>query len=172
MVISQLLLRPWSFELRDVAMEYFIMPNISVLRKRAADRVTKVLALSQLRWQRRKSFRIWSGLSESNRHLNLGKVRFSHLKDAGTAALIESLMTPNWEIMENNNSSSESVSEAWEAGNKNLKTLELVLWEAPLLSPPNPRNVSGTLREAKQECPQPSFQSRIRSAENPQSRDV
>src|SRR5689334_12801288 len=27
------------------------------------------------RWQRRKSFRIWSGLSESNRHLNLGKVR-------------------------------------------------------------------------------------------------
>jgi hypothetical protein len=27
--------------------------------------------------------------------------------------------------MENNNSSSESVSEAWEARNKNLKTLEL-----------------------------------------------
>src|SRR5882762_1327118 len=25
------------------------------------------------RWQRRKTFRIWSGLSESNRHLNLGK---------------------------------------------------------------------------------------------------
>src|SRR6266513_5404434 len=34
------------------------------------------------RWQRRKSFRIWSGLSESNRHLNLGKVPYYHYTKA------------------------------------------------------------------------------------------
>jgi hypothetical protein len=33
-------------------------------------------------WQRRKSFRIWSGLSESNRHLNLGKVPYYHYTKA------------------------------------------------------------------------------------------
>src|SRR5258708_1386372 len=34
------------------------------------------------RWQRRKTFRIWSGLSESNRHLNLGKVPYYHYTKA------------------------------------------------------------------------------------------
>src|SRR6267378_4032509 len=34
------------------------------------------------RWQRRKSFGIWSGLSESNRHLNLGKVPYYHYTKA------------------------------------------------------------------------------------------
>jgi len=34
------------------------------------------------------------------------------------AALIESLITRNWKIMENNNSSNESVSEAWEQEQK------------------------------------------------------
>src|SRR6266704_1803028 len=33
-------------------------------------------------WQRRNSFKIWSGLSESNRHLNLGKVPYYHYTKA------------------------------------------------------------------------------------------
>ncbi len=35
--------------------------------------ISRCFAKYGKRWQRRKSFRIWSGLSESNRHLNLGK---------------------------------------------------------------------------------------------------
>src|SRR6478672_493161 len=42
---------------------------------------------------------------------------------------------------------------------------------APILSP-SLCSVSGTLREAKQECPRPSCRSRIQSAEGPQSRDA
>jgi hypothetical protein len=37
--------------------------------------ISRCFAKYGKRWQGRKSFRIWSGLSESNRHLNLGKVR-------------------------------------------------------------------------------------------------
>jgi hypothetical protein len=43
---------------------------------------------------------------------------------------------------------------------------------SPATPTPNLGSVSGTLQEAEQECPRPSFRSRIQSAEGPQSRDV
>src|SRR5258708_36499544 len=44
--------------------------------------ISRCFAKYGKRWQRRKSFRIWSGLSESNRHLNLGKVPYYHYTKA------------------------------------------------------------------------------------------
>src|SRR5260370_37929192 len=45
------------------------------------------------RRQRRKSFRIWSGLSESNRHLNLGKVPYYHYTKAAKLPSFYSIPT-------------------------------------------------------------------------------
>jgi hypothetical protein len=44
--------------------------------------ISRCFAKYGKRWQRRKSFGIWSGLSESNRHLNLGKVPYYHYTKA------------------------------------------------------------------------------------------
>ena len=44
-------------------------------RSRPNSTISRCFGKYGKRRQRRKTFRIWSGLSESNRHLNLGKVR-------------------------------------------------------------------------------------------------
>ena len=51
-------------------------------RSRPNNTISRCFGKYGKRRQRRKTFRIWSGLSESNRHLNLGKVPYYHYTKA------------------------------------------------------------------------------------------